>query len=77
MAKRNDAITVTFNDNDGSVGWSYHPAVRSDLERHHVIFGLWRTRWILFKAFWRAMILFELMSPTPKRRWIFFAEIPE
>lgn len=82
MAKWNSGIEVTFNDNDGKVGWRITPQAACDLERHWNIFGLWRTRWILFKRFWRGMMQLEVHAgrkiPNRKfRLWVFKPEIPE
>jgi len=84
MAQWNNAISVTFNENDGGVGWRVHPESVMDVERHMIIFGLWRTRWILFKSFWRGLMQMEVYAgrelknrKTKLRLWIFRAEIPE
>lgn len=83
MAKYNSAIQVTFNDNDGKVGWSYNPSAIHDVIRHWHLFGTWRTRWILFKRFWTALKLLEHYCDNTgrlrkqSRKWIFKSEIPE
>ena len=82
MAQWNRAIEVTFNDNDGGAGWRIHPDSVKDVERHMLIFGLWRTRWILFKRFWRALMEMEVyagreLTNRKLRRWVFKPEIPE
>lgn len=81
MSQRNTAISVTFNDNNGAVGWSYNPACAPDMYRHWMIFGKWRTRWVLLKRFWRALILFESHVASGNKitpnRWVFNPEIPE
>ncbi len=82
MAKYNSAIEVTFNDNDGGVGWRANPQSASDVIRHHVIFGKWRARWIFFKRFWYAMTWLEKLGrqndpETKIKLWIFRAEISE
>lgn len=83
MAKQNTAIEVTFFDNSGRAGWRYSPAALLDVTRHWRIFGVWRTRWILFKQFWRALKLLEdYCDNTGKlrkaeRKWIFKSVIPE
>lgn len=83
MAKYNKSMSVTFNDNDGGVGWSANPETSCDLVRHHVIFGKWRARWIFFKRFWRAMVWLENYSKdyypemNKAKSWVFKSEIPE
>lgn len=82
MSKWNTAIEVTFNDNDGKVGWRVTPQSARDLERHWRIFGLWRTRWILLKRFWRGLNQLEVYAgrEIPGRHlrlWVVNAEIPE
>lgn len=81
MAKYNSAISVTFNDNDGSVGWSARPESISDVARHQRIFGKYRTRWILFKKFWLALMWMEKWAEKDfgesTRYWVFKSEIPE
>lgn len=81
MAQYNSAIEVTFNENDGKAGWRTHPNTAHDIERHIRIFGLWRTRWILFKKFWQALIWLENYSLKKEKGdyalWNFKPEIPE
>jgi len=82
VSKWNEAISVTFNDNDGKVGWRIYSNAVPDIERHWRIFGIWRTRWILFKQFWLAMKQIEVWAgkEVPNRKvpkWIFKSEIPE
>lgn len=81
MAKYNTAIEVTFNDNDGGVGWRVDPSSASDIARYQKIFGKWRARWIFFKRFWMALRWMEDYAEKyhgkPKRIWILKAEIPE
>lgn len=82
MAKYNEAISVTFNDNDGKAGWSANPIQAYDLHRHQVIFGKWRTRWILFKKFWIGLIWLEGHVKRNYRTdhlklWKLKSEIPE
>lgn len=83
MAKWNEAVSVTFNDNDGKVGWSCNPSSMQDLTRHWRIFGVWRTRWILFKRFWTALQWLESYSDNTgllrkqSRKWVVKSEIPE
>lgn len=79
MAKFNEAICITFNDNDGRVGWRCNPQGAEDVQRHIKIFGLWRARWIFFKRFWTAMLWMENYQRTYEKRklWIFKSEIPE
>jgi len=82
MAKWNSAIEVTFNDNDGKVGWRVNPESVDDVERHWRIFGIWRTRWILFKWFWVGLMQIEKYAgrDVPGRKihkWVFRSEIPE
>jgi hypothetical protein len=83
VAKWNSAIEVTFNDNDGGAGWRVNPSSVPDIERHIRIFGLWRTRWILFKRFWRGLMQMEVYAGREAsagrnfKKWIFRAEIPE
>lgn len=82
MARWNEAVSVTFNDNDGKVGWQVNPGAVDDIERHWRIFGLWRTRWILFKRFCTALNQIEMYAgreiPGRKiRKWVFKSEIPE
>lgn len=81
MARYNTAMSVTFNDNDGGVGWSCNPGSASDVARHIRIFGLWRARWIFFKRFWMAMSALERMSGIHKEGgyvpWVLKAEIKE
>lgn len=82
MARYNESIMVTFNDNDGGVGFSINPATSSDFARYQRIFGKWRTRWIVFKRFWIAMRRMEdhcadYQHDGPIKLWVFKAEIPE
>ncbi len=81
MAKYNSAIEVTFNDNDGGVGWRANPESASDVARHIRIFGLWRARWIFFKRFWTSMRWLEDYSDIHKEGgyvpWKLKSEIPE
>lgn len=81
MAKYNNAISVTFNDNDGGVSWRCHPDSAYDIARHIRIFGKYRTRWILLKRFWRAMLWMENYAlenhPSKFKAWKLNAEIPE
>lgn len=79
MSKWNDAISVTFNDNDGGVGWRINPESAKDVERYMKIFGVWRTRWILFKKFRAGLKCMEedFVKSKPKKLWVFRAEIPE
>lgn len=79
MARWNSGWEVTFNDNDGKVGYRCNPEAVADVERHHRIFGKWRARWIFFKWFWRGMLRMEGMmkKPATNRRWVLRAEIPE
>ena len=83
MARWNTAIEITFNDNDGGAGWRYSPSAMQDLMRHWRIFGVWRTRWILFKKFWIAIVLLEDYCDNTgiirkeHHKWIFKSEIPE
>jgi hypothetical protein len=84
VSRWNKSISVTFNDNDGKVGWTVNPSTVDDLHRHHYIFGVWRTRWILFKRFWRALVWFEnyangmvAIAQEPKPLWVLNPEIPE
>ncbi len=81
MASHNVSMSVTFNDNDGSVGWRANPDTASDVVRHIRIFGLWRARWIFLKRFWRAMRWVERYSQIERLddivKWRFRPEIPE
>jgi hypothetical protein len=79
MARYNEAFSITFNDNDGGVGWSCNPECADDVQRYVKIFGLWRARWIFFKRFWIALRWMEnyQRSTDMRRLWIFNAEIPE
>lgn len=84
MSKWNTAIEITFNDNDGKVGHSYIPDTCTDLHRHWCLFGFYRTRWILFKQFWKALKRYEnyteqkLLPEWHKiKLWNFKQEIPE
>ncbi len=83
MARWTKAVSVTFNENDGKVGWTANPEAMSDLLRHWSVFGVWRTRWILLKRFWIALKWLEHYSDNTgllrkdKRKWIFKARIPE
>lgn len=82
MAKWNDAVSVTFNDNDGKVGWRVNPEAVPDIERHWALFGIWRTRWIMLKWFWRGLMQIEVyagknVSGRKIAKWIFKSEIPE
>lgn len=80
MARWTSAIEVTFNDNDGKVGWRIGQAL-DDIHRHQRIFGKYRTRWIMFKRFWRALIVAEERLAASRGehvpRWVLRAEIPE
>lgn len=81
MSKWNKAISVTFNDNDGKIGWQYNPESSYDIARHQRIFGKWRVRWICFKYFWKAMRAIEQHAKERHKQttklWIYRAEIPE
>lgn len=84
MALWTKSVSVTFNDNDGKVGWRANPDTVNDLHRHHYIFGIWRTRWILFKQFWKGLMWLERYADSqiaivqePKPLWRIKAEIPE
>lgn len=82
MAKYNSAVEVTFNDNDGAIGWRVNPESAQDVARHWRIFGYWRTRWMFFKKFWRALMIIEGYAEKETdihkiKPWIFKAEIPE
>lgn len=81
MAQYNLSISVTFRENDGVIGWRVNPETINDYLRHVEIFGLWRTRWICFKQFWRALMWAEgyAISHRQKdfRKWVFRSEIPE
>ncbi len=83
MAKYNSAMEVTFNDNDGGVGWSANPSSAYDVARYHRIFGKWRSRWIFFKRFWKAMMWLESYAQKhyhemdEARLWVVKSEIPE
>lgn len=82
MSRWNSAIEVTFNDNDGRVGWRCNPVQAYDIARHQKIFGKWRTRWILLKQFWRGLMWIEKYTADRYASksyplWIFKSEIPE
>lgn len=82
MAQWNDAVVVTFNENDGGAGWKCLPNAAEDLHRHWTIFGVYRTRWILLKRFWKGLKVLEhhtetFHKPKPNKRWVFKPEIPE
>lgn len=83
MARYNDSISVTFNDNDGRVDRRWNPFTASDIWRHHIIFGKWRSRWIFFKQFWWAMREIEDYAykyhgdDRTIRKWVFRSEISE
>lgn len=82
MSKWNSGIEVTFNDNDGKVGWRLYPESAPDVARHWRIFGYWRTRWIFVKCFWRAMMMMESYAEKHAdlhkiKLWVFKPEIPE
>lgn len=85
MAQYNHSFGVSFNDNDGGVSFFANPKTASDVARHIGIFGKWRTRWIFFKRFWRALTWMEEYSEKyyadqigkNKRLWVFKACIPE
>ena len=82
MARYNESIMITFNDNDGGVGFRVDPETSSDFARYQRIFGKWRTRWIVFKRFCRAMRWMEsycadYQHDKPTKLWVFKAEIPE
>jgi transposase len=83
MARWIDSVSVAFNDNDGDAGWRVNPESAKDLIRHWRIFGVWRTRWILFKRFWRALYWLEIYAGNcgvprkGRRKWIFKSSIPE
>lgn len=82
MAKYNDSICITFNDNDGSIGWSYNPSSAKDIHRYQHIFGKIRTRWILIKQFYIALkrleeYVEEFEQKEKPKLWIFRSEIPE
>lgn len=90
MAQYNSAIELTFNDNDGGVGWRCNPAAAEDVLRHQRIFGKWKARWIFFKKFWKALMWMESYIERNYRPggcqgdthgktklWVFKPEIPE
>lgn len=91
MARYNSAIEVTFNANDGGACWRCNPESAGDVLRHHEIFGKWKTRWIFFKRFWKALMWMEgyverdyrtrgCQGDTNLRKiklWVFRPEIPE
>lgn len=80
MAKYNDAVSLTFNDNDGGAGWRCNPQSVNDLRRHYKIFGVWRARWIFIKRFWRGIKVLERLGGIqrePYPLWVFKPEIPE
>jgi hypothetical protein len=81
MARWTSAVEVTFNDNDGKIGWRINPDGIYDIRRHRGIFGKYRTRWIMLKWFWKGLKHAERMAErqenTKPRIWIFRASIPE
>jgi len=84
MAKYNHAFGVSFNDNDGGVGFFADPSSAGDFSRHYRIFGKWRSRWIFLKRFWKSMVWMEQYATNHGqhdmkniRSWVFRAEIPE
>jgi hypothetical protein len=56
MAKRNEAMGVQFNDNDGGEGFFYSGATLYDHKGMIVKYGRWRTRLRLMRLCWKAMI---------------------
>lgn len=81
MARYNEAVSVTFNDNSGDMSWRVNPAAAEDLARYQNIFGVWRARWIMFKNFWRAMRILEVYANSKHdekpKIWIHKSRIPE
>lgn len=80
MAKCTSAIEVTFNDNDGGVGYRLNPEGVKDFHRYREIFGKYRARWIMVKWFWKALLRAEEMKVgcyTCNKLWVLKAPIPE
>lgn len=81
MARYSNSISITFNDNDGGVGWRVCPNTAKDIARYINTFGKYKARWIFFKRFWRAMMWMEDYSKKYQDKnvklWVFKPEIEE
>lgn len=66
MSRHNKAISVTFNDNDGDMGWLVNPESAYDLKMHYARYGKWKTRWIILKRVLEALRWLENYSKQVK-----------